>query len=128
MQVIRIDEVEALVVLAGNHGVAAVDLARKQGHPLVPGRVPGQRRHAERQEIASLDQLRADGPAAIRRIGCVIHLFGRCELGEARILDTIRLRRGHREDHPFADVQLGPECQLDDLAVCNLGTADHLGN
>src|SRR4029450_560057 len=72
VQIVRIDQIKILVVLPRNHGVLAVDPARKQRHTLVACRRTMQRRHSKREEVAGLDQLRSNRSAPVSGIGRVV--------------------------------------------------------
>src|SRR5438067_5277295 len=51
------DEIEVLVVLSSDHGIAAIDLARKKSHAFVARRRSGEWDHSERCEIRRFEQL-----------------------------------------------------------------------
>src|SRR3954471_2362619 len=106
------DEIEIFVVLPADHGVLPVELAEKERHALVLSCRPAQRRHAEREKILRLDQLRADGLAAIGGIRRIVVLARPLEVHEARIFDSVRLRSSHREYDALTDVLLRAEAQL----------------
>src|ERR1041384_5844236 len=57
MEIVGVDQIEIFVVLSGNHGIAAIDLAGKQSHPLVARGRPPKRRHFERLEVRCGQQL-----------------------------------------------------------------------
>ena len=104
--------------MPADHGVAAVDPARKQGHAFVARRRAAERRHAERSEIRCLDQLGPYGPAAIGRVGRIEDLpFAILEFHEAGIFDSVRLGIGDRKDDAFAYVLVEREDHLDVVAI-----------
>src|SRR5580704_14485233 len=100
MQVVRIDEIEVLVVLPPDHGELAVDLSGKQSHPLIAGSRAPERRHPKGQEVAGLNQFGPDRDAAIRGVGCVEYFpFAAVEFHESSILYAIRLRESDGKDN-----------------------------
>src|SRR5438093_5498177 len=92
VEVVGIDQIEVLVILPPDHRIAAADFPWKQSHSLVACRGSAERSHPERSEIRRFEQLRADRPAAIGRVGGVVG--SSCivvEFNEACVLDTVCL-------------------------------------
>src|SRR5208283_4692351 len=86
-------QVDILVILAGEHGIAAADLPREHGHALVFGGWTVQGNESELEEVGSLDQLWHHDPAIESGERRVVDMGSMVfpEANEARVLDAVTL-------------------------------------
>ena len=92
--------------------VAAVDLPREQGEPLAGRRGPGSSaRDRNVTEVLRVQQVLFDVHAVERGVGRVVGHFAVVvdEAHEAGVLDTVRLRRGVRPQHPLGQLARSAE-------------------
>ncbi len=117
-EVVRIDQIQILIILPRDHGVIAADLPWEQRHALVLGSSAPQRCQPERHEIVGRDQFGTDRPPAIGGIGRVVGFPALiAKFDKARILNAVRLGFGDRKDDALAQLFFGIESQLDKVAV-----------
>ena len=116
-------EEEVLIVLPGDHGVAPMDAAGKQCHPLVLHGAPIERERAKMQEIRGLEQLRQNGAAVIGGVSGVIEdaAIVLDETDEARVFHAVALVRGDGEYDALGDAGRGIEMDF----VIGLGQPAH---
>ena len=114
VEVVGKHDEEVLVILPGEHRIAAVDAAREERHAFVLHRAAIERQHAEVQEILGFQELGKNGMAVVGGVSGVVHhravVVG--ELDEAGILDAVAFIRTDRKDDALAHPELGRESQL----------------
>ena len=104
-------QVDVLVVLAGEHGIEAVDLPGEQGHAFVLGGRTVQGDEPKEEEVGGLHQFRHDhlaiegGEGGVVDVGAVIVL----EADEAGVFDAVALRRRGREEDALGQLLFGLE-------------------
>ena len=101
MDVVGEHQEDVLVVLAREHGVLAVDLAREQRHALVLHGGAVERAEFEMDKVRRLQQLRQRDLAVVSGVGRVVGEAAVVvlEADEARVLDAVALAgRGRKED------------------------------
>ena len=101
---------QVFIVLAADHGIAAVELPRKQRHALAAGGTALERPEFDRLEIAGSEKLGGDRRAAIGGIGAVIGDIARGlrKPHQSQVFDAVSLGRGHREYHGLGKRRMGP--------------------
>ena len=72
MRVVGIHEEKVFVILAGDHGIASVDAAGKEGHAFVLHGASIQRDRAEIEKISCFEKLWQDGAAIIGGVSRVV--------------------------------------------------------
>ncbi len=91
---------QVLAVLAADHGIGPVDLAREQGHALVARRRAGHGLELEGAEVAGDHQFRRDVVAGIGGVGAAVErafIVGHAH--KAQIFQPVALLRGEGKDH-----------------------------
>src|SRR5581483_4515348 len=97
---------DVFVVLAGEHGIAAPDFARKDRHALVFGGRTVQGNELKVEEIDRLHQLWHHHPAIIRGERSVVDVsaVAGAETNETGVLDAIPLGGRSREQYAFVQL------------------------
>ena len=123
-QVVGEHEVVSPAVDAGEHGVAAVNLAREQRQVLVVGPGAVQRHAPKGVKVAGHQQLGRDAEPVVGRVSGVVHdaavVFH--EAHEPGVLHPLALKVGHRKQHPVRDVGVQRKRQF----VISVGQPEHL--
>jgi hypothetical protein len=111
VDVVRKHQVDVLIVLAGEHGVEAIDFPGEESHAFVLSGRTVQGDKPKEKEIRSLHQLRQDhlaiegGEGGVVDAGSVIVL----ETDEPGVFDTVALRGSSREYDALRQPLLGLE-------------------
>src|ERR1022692_4010422 len=106
--IVRKHDVDVFIVLAGKHGIKAVDFAREHGHALVFRGRTIQRDEPKAEEVRSLHQLGQNYLAiegcegGVVYVGAIIFL----EVDEPGVFDTVALRRRGWEKNPLGQLLL----------------------
>src|SRR3546814_5814301 len=91
VEVVRQDEVQALIVVARDHRIAPADLSRKKRHPLVVRRSALERCQMECHEVPGFDQLRPYAASAVGGEGRIIGGLARSEEHTSELQSLMRI-------------------------------------
>src|SRR6266849_2053389 len=96
-------EVDVLIVLAGEHGIEAIDFPGEDGHAFVLGGRTIKGNESKEEEVRSLHQLWQDHLAIEGREGGVVDVGAVIvlETDEPGVFDAVALRRRGRENDAF---------------------------
>src|SRR6516164_3777865 len=99
-------DVDVLVVLAGEHGIEAVDFPREEGHTFVFGGRTIQSNESKKEEVGRFYQLRHDHFAIEGSEGSVVDVSAVIvlETNKPCVLNTVPLRGSSRENNALRQV------------------------
>ena len=108
MHVVRKHDVDIFIVLAGKHGIKAIDFPGEQSHTLIFGRRTVQRDEPKAEEVRGLNQFGQDQLAIERCEGCIVDVRSVIVLkaDEPGVFDAIALRRRGWEENSLRQLLL----------------------